>query len=92
MHLHLCIQAELRVAEVVGLRLYSGPLFAVYNRVQRGFFKDGDTLYTTTAHLIKRSFPFLFFFLFLFLHSIASCFLLRFFLFPLSTAAFSSSP
>jgi len=80
------------VAEVVGLRLYSGPLFAVYNRVQRGFFKDGDTLYTTTAHLIKRSFSFLFFFLFRFLHSIASCFLLRFFLFPLSTAAFSSSP
>jgi len=41
------------VAEVVGLRLYSGPLFAVYNRVQRGLYKDGDTLYTTTAHVIK---------------------------------------
>ena len=46
-------EAGLRVAEVVGLRLYSGPLFAAYNRVQRGFAKDGDTLYTTTAHLIK---------------------------------------
>ena len=77
----------MRVAEVVGLRLYSGPLFAVYNRVQRGFFKDGDTLYTTTAHLIKRSLLFLFFFLSL------ECFFFvaEVFLFLLDTAAFSSS-
>ena len=89
MYLHLYIQAKLRVAEVVGLRLYSGPLFAVYNRVQRGFFKDGDTLYTTTAHLIKRSLLFLFFFLFS--PTRVLLFVAEVFLFLLDTAAFSSS-
>ena len=52
-YIYIYTQAGLQVAEVVGLRLYSGPLFAVYNRVQRGLYKDGDTLYTTTAHVIK---------------------------------------
>ena len=45
--------SSLRVAEVVAIRLYTGPLYNRYNRVLRGQAAAGDTLFKTTIHLLK---------------------------------------
>ncbi|KAJ1485785.1 hypothetical protein T484DRAFT_2393332 [Baffinella frigidus] len=43
-------EAELTMAELVALRLYTGPMYVRYNGVLRGFYSRN--LYTTTLHLI----------------------------------------
>ena len=53
MLLLLVKKAGLRVAEVVAIRLYTGPLYNRYNRVLRGLAAAGDTLFKTTIHLIR---------------------------------------
>ena len=45
-------KAKLTVAEVVAVRLYSGPMYIPYNRAMRGQAKAGATLYPTTIGLI----------------------------------------
>ena len=53
MELPMVKRASVCVAEVVAIRLYTGPLYNRYNRVLRGQAADGDTLFTTTIHLIR---------------------------------------
>ncbi|KAJ1463726.1 expressed protein, partial [Baffinella frigidus] len=44
------VEAKLTLAELVALRLYTGPMYVRYNGVLRGFYSRN--LYTTTLHLI----------------------------------------
>ena len=60
MQLHMVKKAGLCVAEVVAIRLYTGPCYSRYNRVLRNQAAAGDTLFAATIHLIRRSFLFLF--------------------------------
>ena len=60
MKLPMVKKAGLCVAEVVAMRLYTGPCYSCYNRVLRNLAAAGDTLFATTIHLIRRSFLFLF--------------------------------
>ena len=53
MQLPLVKKAGLRVAEVVAIRLYAGPLYNRYNRVLRELAANGDTLFPTTIYLIR---------------------------------------
>ena len=64
MQLHMVKKAGLCVAEVVAIRLYTGPCYSRYNRVLRNQAAAGDTLFAATIHLIRRSFLFLFSFSF----------------------------
>ena len=66
MQLPMVKKAGLCVAEVVAMRLYTGPCYSRYNRVLRNQAAAGDTLFAATIHLIRRLFLFLFLLLFRF--------------------------
>ena len=45
-------KAGLSAAEAVAIRLYTGPLYVLYNAVLRGLVAPGDNLFPATIHLI----------------------------------------